>query len=100
MKKLTREEKKELLQAYDLNAYENLKYEVKVAKETEKAIAYETEDAYGKPKFNWIPKSVAKIENGVIIALKGWFIDKHQQECGDYRIVSAEGSKRFEIKMS
>ena len=85
----------------DLNNFEKISEEMNIVKETEKAIAVSkinyigsSSCGYETKSLKWIPKSVAKIENGKLVALKGWFIDKN---CGDmYQLVSDEAIERFE----
>lgn len=85
------------------NEFEKISEEVDIIEETEKAIAIRKTEYYGvsscgyeKTTLKWIPKSVAKISNNKLIALKGWFIDK---ECQDmYQLVSKEAVERFQFK--
>ena len=85
------------------NEFEKISEEMDIIKETEKAIAVEKIGYYGSSScgyetrnLKWIPKSVAKIQNNKLVALKGWFIDK---ECQDmYQLVSEESVERFEAK--
>lgn len=87
----------------DLSKFEKVSEEMEIIKETEKAIAVEQIGYYGAStcgyetrNLKWIPKSVAKIENNKLVALKGWFIDKN---CLDmYQLVSEEALARFEAK--
>lgn len=87
----------------DLTQFENLTEPVKVQKETEKAIAVEVPDGYYSNQYGdynyyklvWIPKSVAQIKDNMLIALKGWFIEK---QSSDYGLISNECVARFEAK--
>lgn len=87
----------------DLNNFEKISEEMEIVKETEKAIAISktgyvgvSSCGYETKSLKWIPKSVAKIENNKLVALKGWFIDKN---CLDmYQLVSDESIDRFQAK--
>lgn len=86
-----------------MNEFEKIEERVKIAKETEKAIAVEvvkyvgsSSCGYETTKLKWLPKSVVLAENNEVVAIKGWFIDKN---CGDcMELISKEAVERFEKK--
>lgn len=86
-----------------MNEFEIIEKKSKIVKETEKAVAVavggyvgSSSCGYDTRKIKWLPKSVVKIENDEVVAIKGWFIDK---ECGEFwELVSKEAVDRFEAK--
>lgn len=86
-----------------MNEFEIIEKKSKIVKETEKAVAVavggyvgSSSCGYDTSKIKWLPKSVVKIENDEVVAIKGWFIDK---ECGEFwELVSKEAVDRFEAK--